>query len=176
VLSGPSRQQEGELTLKDLPDGADAMTLSRERVLLRHGGSYFLRMTTLFAEPFGGDILLGVTFVAVALSGVQHLDPAVHLNALAADGVIPDGMRRPVTIASVARTLAIPRETARRYVNRLIAIGYLRPAGARGVIVPAEVMRSEIMTRVAGEHIAGLRALFDACGRTGGPPAPASRD
>ena len=122
---------------------------------------YFLRQITVLSAPFDGDVLLAATFLAICQGSVKHLNEPALPSPLAIDGVFPDGMRRAVTIASVARTLGLPRETARRYVHRLIASGHCKPVGVRGVTVPAEVLRSEAMSALAREHVDVLRELFD---------------
>lgn len=140
---------------------------TRDKFLLRVGVDYFLRLAGLIAEPFDGDLMLGVTFLAVAQGSVRHLNHPTQLNPLAVDGVFPDAMRRPVTIASVARALNLPRETARRYVHRLIDMGYCQQTGARGVIVPATVMASPTITALARDNLNGLNQLFEALERSG---------
>ena len=133
----------------------------QERYLLKLGMDYFLRQLTALSAPFNGDILLAATFVAICQASVKHLNEAGLPSPLAVEGIFPDGMRRPVTIASVARTLGLPRETARRYVHRLIATGHCRTVGVRGVTVPAEVLRSEDLNQLAREHVEAMRQLFD---------------
>lgn len=141
-------------------------TPTQERFLLKLGMDYFLRQLSVLSAPFGGDALLAATFVAISQASVKHLNEPGLPSPLAVEGVFPDGMRRPVTIASVARTLGLPRETARRYVHRLIASGHCRPVGARGVIVPAEVLRSEPINQLASEHVEVMRDLFDGYDRS----------
>lgn len=136
--------------------------LAHERFVLRLGINYFLGQASLLAEPFGGDVLLAITFLTINTGNLRHLDNAATFNPLAVDGVMPDGVRRPVTIAAVARELGIPRETTRRYVNRLIEMGYCRTTGARGILVPAEVLKSDAINSVARRHGAFARDLMRA--------------
>jgi hypothetical protein len=138
----------------------------RDKFLFRVGADYFLRLAGLVAEPFDGDLMLGVTFLAVAQASVKHLNHPTQLNPLAVDGVFPDAMRRPVTIASVARALNLPRETARRYVHRLIDMGYCQQTGARGVIVPAAVMASPQVDAIVRDNLTALDLLFEALDRS----------
>ena len=136
--------------------------LAHDRFVLRLGINYFLSQAALLAEPFGGDVLLAVTFLTINTGNLRHLHGAATFNPQAVEGVIPDGMRRSVTIAAVSRELGIPRETARRYVNRLIEMGFCRATGARGVMVPSEVLKSEAMNAVAQKHGAFARDLMGA--------------
>jgi len=136
--------------------------LAHDRFLLRLGINYFLNQAALLAEPFGGDVLLAVTFLTINTGNLRHLDNAATFNPRAVQGVIPDELRRPVTIAAVSRALGIPRETARRYVNRLIEMGYCRATGARGVVIPTEVLMSDRISDVARKHGAFARELMGA--------------
>lgn len=147
--------------MKGIPNDPAQRTPAQERFLLKMGMDYFLRQMSVLSAPFDGDVLLAATFVAICQASVKHLNEPGLPSPLAVEGVFPDGMRRPVTIASVARTLGLPRETARRYVHRLIASGHCRAVGARGVMVPAEVLRSEAINQLATEHVGAMRELFD---------------
>lgn len=158
--SPPDRFEIGKQRLKGIPRDSELRTPAQERFLLRLGMDYFLRQLAVLSAPFDGDILLAATFLAICQGSVKHMDldtPSPH----AIEGVFPDGMRRAVTIASVARALGLPRETARRYVHRLIASGHCRPVGVRGVTVPGEVLRSEPINRLARENVEALSQLFD---------------
>ncbi len=147
--------------MKGIPQEAELRTPVQDRFLLRLGMDYFLRQMVVLSTPFGGDMMLAATFLAICQGSVRHLNEPVRPSPLAVEGVFPDGVRRPVTIASVARTLGIPRETARRYVHRLIASGHCRTVGARGVTVPAEVLRSDPINQLASQHVQALRDLID---------------
>ncbi|WGM40828.1 hypothetical protein [Caulobacter sp. NIBR1757] len=147
--------------MKGIPIDPAQRTPVQERYLLKLGMDHFLRQLSVLSAPFDGDVLLAATFVAVWQASVKHLNEPGMPSPLAVEGVFPDGMRRAVTIASVARTLGLPRETARRYVHRLIASGHCRTVGARGVTVPSEVLRSEAMNQLAREHVEVMRSLFD---------------
>jgi hypothetical protein len=146
--------------------GESVSTVSQDRQLLGLAARYLLDVVSQVAPVFEGDILLGLTFATIVRGSVEHLEPKAA--PLKVQGVFPDGVRRPVTIAAVARSLGLPRETARRYVHRLIAMNFCRPVGARGVIVPAEVIRSERFTQIARSHSDALRDLCETVQRSGG--------
>jgi hypothetical protein len=154
--------------LTAIPRDPELRTPAQERFLLRIGMDYFLRQITVLSAPFDGDVLLAATFLAICQGSVKHLNEPALPSPLAIDGVFPDGMRRAVTIASVARTLGLPRETARRYVHRLIASGHCRPVGVRGVMVPSEVLRSEPINKLARDHVEALSDLFEGFERARG--------
>lgn len=152
--------------MTDTPFDPANRTLGTDRFLFRLGVDYLLRLIMRLSDLFGGDLMLTVTFLAVAQASVRHLNQQNQPNPLAVDGILPDGMRRPVTIATVARSLNLPRETARRYIRRLIDMGYCRQTGPRGVMVPSEVMRSEGLTAVALDNVMGLKLLYEGIERS----------
>ena len=147
--------------MKGIPNDPAQRSPTQERYLLKLGMDYFLKQRSVLSAPFDGDLLLAATFATIWQASVKHLNEPGLPSPLAVEGVFPDGMRRAVTIASVARTLGLPRETARRYVHRLIASGHCRAVGARGVTVPSEVLRSDAINQLAREHVEVMRDLFD---------------
>ena len=122
---------------------------------------YFLTTAALLSGPFEGEIMLAAVFAAISQGSVRHLNTPLKPNALAPDGIFPDGMRRAVTVASVARSLMLPRETTRRYVRRLVEMGYCQQVGARGVLVPSTVLKSEAFNDLARAHALNLKAVAD---------------
>lgn len=123
---------------------------------------YFLTTAALLSGPFAGEIMLAAVFAAISQGSVRHLNNPLKPNPLAPDGVFPDGMRRAVTVASVARSLTLPRETTRRYVRRLVEMGYCQQVGARGVLVTSEVLKSPVINDLARAHAEALKAVVDA--------------
>ncbi|NBU28664.1 MAG: hypothetical protein EBS42_10790, partial [Caulobacteraceae bacterium] len=61
--------------------------LAHDRFVLRLGINYFLNQASLLAEPFGGDVLLALTFLTINTGNLQHLSNAASFNPLAVDGV-----------------------------------------------------------------------------------------
>lgn len=112
----------------------------RRRQVCRLGMDYQLAVARLVAEAIDRDLLTSMILLAVARSNV--VDVARDRNAVGQyqgmEGVVPDELRRPVSVYAIARELNTPYETVRRHVTRLKAEGLCESAG-RGVIVPGRV-------------------------------------
>ena len=120
------------------------------------------------SEAFEGDMMLGVVFMAIGQATVSHIAPERHLTDFDI-GLTPDDMRRPVSVLSIAGSLNIPRETARRYVARLIDLGYCQRVHGRRVIIPGEVYRRPELAQALGHNKRDLLMLIAAYRRAGAP-------
>ena len=109
--------------------------------LARLSGNYLLRSLANTSEVFEGDMMLAIIFMAIGQATVSHLPAERHIGQFGADGIAPDELRRPVSALSIAESLNIPRETARRYVSRLVDLGYCTRVRARRVLIPGDVYR-----------------------------------
>lgn len=134
----------------------------------RLAGGFVLRTLANASEAFEGDMMLGVVFMAIGQATVSHIAPERHLTDFDA-GLTPDDMRRPVSVLSIAGSLNIPRETARRYVSRLIDLGYCQRVHGRRVIVPGEVYRRPELVQTLGHNKRDLLLLIAAYRRAGAP-------
>jgi len=138
-------------------DSAALSDAPLQRYVMRLGMDFFLRLAGVFGDLFDGNLLTGLVFLAVAQASVQHHNQPVRRNPAAADGVFPDDMRRSVSVLGVAQFLGIPYETARRHVHLLLEAGYVERRGARGVVVPADVMRRPEIDRAVSANYAYVR-------------------
>ena len=125
------------------------------------------------ARWHGGDLVRGVVFLAILQAGRPRF------AELARRGVVAmprgDDTLKTLSVNSLAISLGIPYETARRQVQRLIAAGLVRRVEAQGVIVPESVVQSEAFAAYAAEihalflkMVRGLRAIgfdFDSLAR-----------
>lgn len=133
---------------------------SLERYVMRLGMDYFIRTATSFSELFDGNLMTGLVFVAICQSSVQHLNQPLKKNPLAQQGVFPDELRRPVSVLGLAQFLGVPYETTRRHVKQLLELGFVVKADAKGVIVPAAVMRRPEINRVVAANFVHVRQLI----------------
>jgi len=85
----------------------------------------------------------------------------------------PDELRRPVRVRSIAMSLGIPQETARRRVASLAESGVLAFTGD-GVIMPQSFTQSQAALQAAIENWRALSDLYTALRRAGALEAPAS--
>jgi IclR helix-turn-helix domain len=109
------------------------ITVALTRPLVGHLNGVARRLT-------GGDFEALVLWCEVAHSSVAHLlapgaDSAALLDCLARLAAEP-ALARPTTLRDLTAVTGIPRETARRKLDRLVAQGHLRREAAGWVIGP----------------------------------------
>ncbi|MBB3891507.1 hypothetical protein GGQ61_002235 [Phenylobacterium haematophilum] len=134
----------------------------------RLSGAFVLRTLANASEVFEGDMMLGIVFMAIGQATVSHVAAERHLSEFEA-GVAPDDMRHPVSVLSIAGSLNIPRETARRYVSRLIDLGYCQRVHGRRVIIPGEVYQRPELVQALHLNKRDLLLLLAAYRRAGAP-------
>jgi hypothetical protein len=134
------------------PDEASA----QQRQIGRLSADYVLRAIAELASMFDGDILMGVIFLALFRASVEHPGPGLRNPRAFDDGVVPDHARRPITTLALANSLNMPRETVRRYVNRLVDLGFCaRDSERRLIVTEAMARRPEIaaLFRANRQHL-----------------------
>ncbi|MFA4951826.1 hypothetical protein [Brevundimonas sp.] len=121
-------------------------------------------------------LVAGVLSASVEAADQQHAD----LRRFLEPGGLPDDVRRPVNVMSVALSLSVPRETARTKVRSLLDRGVLEHQG-RGIILSSTVILSEPLMAAMAEYLRATSTFIDglatleACGvvradRTTAPP------
>ena len=114
--------------------------LRRERAAVRHAQQFFLRQADLLASITGGDLLLGLVFIAIQTANTSHLADSTGDEFAELEDVPPDDMRRPISVLALSESLKLPYETTRRYVGRLEKLGLAVRVGRGGVIIPARAL------------------------------------
>lgn len=91
------------------------------RIVTRFSSEYVLRALQLLIEQHG-DIRTGLVAQAIDTANTAHLDVRTPEGRRAAgpNGVIPDEMRRPIELASLAGSTGLPIENTCEIVQRLI--------------------------------------------------------
>ena len=114
----------------ELADGAVA------QLVTRLSAEYVLRCFQLLIDTYG-DLRTGLLVQAINIANVGYTDAQAGLRrrAVVADGIFPDAMRRPVSVARLAEVTSLPFENVRRGVLQLIGAGWCRRI-AGGVIIP----------------------------------------
>ncbi len=116
------------------------------------------------------DLISALLVAGVLSANAEGIDqnPA-DLRRYLEPGGVPDAVRRPVNVLSVALSLGVPRETARVKIASLMERGTLVKLD-KGVILGADVILSEpfmaamaLFLRAINEFITGLSAI-EACG------------
>jgi hypothetical protein len=96
-----------------------------------------------------GDARTGLIVYAISVANTGHLDVRTRDPRIAGpEGILPDHVRKPVSITQIAKSLGMPFETVRKQVHKLIKAGIcVRVDG--GVIVPrAANQRPEVVRAV----------------------------
>lgn len=128
--------------------------------LARLGSNYLLRVLANLTEAFDGDMVQAVVFMAISQAATDHLGLHREIRDFGGDGVIPDELRRPVTVLSIANSLQMPRETTRRHVTRLLERGYCVQIQGRRVMIPADTYRRPEMRQVVAKNRRDLLLLI----------------
>jgi hypothetical protein len=131
-----------------------------ERALSRHSAEFVLRALRSVSKVYGGDLILAIVAIEIIAANTGHLATISSEPFGAIDTPVPDNLRRPVSALAIAGALGVPRETARRYVKRLQAMGVCEKVGG-GYIIPAAFLASPANLEVIRENVANLRRLVD---------------
>ncbi len=152
-MSPASRAFQQEVRLND-------PSFKNDLFLARLGSNFLLRSLANLTEAFDGDMAQAVVFMAISQAATDHLGLHREVRDFGGDGVIPDEMRRPVTVLSVANSLQMPRETTRRHVTRLLERGYCVQVQGRRVMIPAETYRRPEIRQVVEKNRRDLQLLI----------------
>ena len=115
-----------------LPPGFD-------RVMLNFG----LRVVDCGTTPFGNDYVLTCVFSAIMSANASPFayDPREAWRYGSYTTPPPDNARRPANLTEISQILGIPYETARRYVNALIARGHCTRDARKGLLIPMDLLQ-----------------------------------
>ena len=128
--------------------------------LARVGSNYLLRVLANLTEAFDGDMALAVVFIAIGQAATDHLGLNRDFRDFGGQGLIPDELRRPVTVLSVANSLQMPRETTRRHVTRLLQRGYCIQVQGRRIMIPAAIYQRPEIRQVIEKNRRDLQLLI----------------
>ena len=138
---------------------APAATVEDEvAVAVRLAGEFFVRGVEIVARAHGGDLLRGIIFTAIAVANTEAAPTG-------------GGVRRPVSVMSIAHSIGVPYETTRRYVNMLVADNMCVRDGRRGVFIPEHALLTPEMEAAYRESFASFNRLATALRRTSYLPA-----
>jgi hypothetical protein len=111
------------------------------RLVGRLSGAYVLRVCRLMIDVFG-DVRVGLLAQAIHTANTAHLDPRTEAGRRIAgpDGILPDDLRRPVSVSRLAESAGLPFESTRRIVQGLVSAGHCVRV-EDGVITPGSTLR-----------------------------------
>lgn len=136
-----------EVALPPVAAGDDAgvgfperSTPAIDRAILDFG----LRIVDAGTAPHDDDYVRTCVFAAIMSANASPFayDPALAWEYATHETPPPDSARRPVTLAEIAQLLGIPYETARRYVNALVAKGYCVRDARKMLLIPMELLQT----------------------------------
>jgi DNA-binding Lrp family transcriptional regulator len=134
VLLGRTQDGAPETAAPTVDDRAIA------RLAARLSGAYVLRVFQSMVDHFG-DVRAGLLAQVIHTANTAHLDPGTEAGRRVAgpDGILPDDLRRPISISRLAQSTGLPFESTRRIVRGLVESGYLTRVEG-GVITPASTL------------------------------------
>lgn len=103
-------------TIDDLP----------HRAMARVAAGYCLRSLEEMRGLFEGDLLTGFVYLSVVDANTSYLDDLPVRAYMNLEDHVPDEARRPVSALALAARTGLPRETVRRHVRKLEALGVVR--------------------------------------------------
>ena len=129
--------------------GEETLDEQLMRAAIRLASNYLLRNVEVMSEAADGDLMAALIFSAIVQANVRPIanDPKLGVAYGQMDAIPPDELRSPISVNALAESLKIPYETTRRHVNKLIKNGFCVKVGARGVIVPSEIISSPTMVK-----------------------------
>jgi hypothetical protein len=122
----------------------------------------------LLSRVIDSDTVGGFIFLGIASANIRHLRPgSPDAQAYADTGtVVPDSMRRGISVHALSHEVNLPYETTRRHVQKLIQEG-LCLRRADGIIVPAAALSSPRMLSVVDRNLANVYRFIDELERGG---------
>jgi DNA-binding Lrp family transcriptional regulator len=130
------------------------------RIITRYSTEYVLRGFQLLIDTYG-DIRGGLLVHGINIANLAHIDPLDEdvRQAAGQSGILPDEMRRPVSVARLAETYGLPFESVRRAVQQLIAVGACERIQG-GVIIPGAVFARPEALRAVVANIGNVRKFM----------------
>jgi hypothetical protein len=130
------------------------------RVVARLVAEWVLRFTEPISENIG-DVITGLVLLDTVAANTEHLpDGDQGAAAEPIHGFLADSERRPVSALELSRRLAVPAETLRRHMKRLLDRGLCVRAARGGYIVPVEALARPFFIQAIVDNQANVTRLF----------------
>jgi DNA-binding Lrp family transcriptional regulator len=115
-----------ECGLETTPARGPSSPEAARALLLRATNTYCLRLIEDMSRQSGGDVMRPLLFSAITVANTRHIVMGPDSPYALFSEPLPDSLRRPVTALALAVELGLPRETTRRYLAKLEALGGCR--------------------------------------------------
>jgi DNA-binding Lrp family transcriptional regulator len=145
--------------LRSFPEADPQPPVDLVRAIMRVFGDYFLRTVDAVSRGVG-DLMAGLVLLGVLTANTEHLpDHEAGADGAEAEAFVPDSLRRPVSVAALARRLRLPEETVRRHASQLVADGRCARA-PQGYLIPGAVLARPLWVALMGENLSHLNRMF----------------
>lgn len=145
--------------LRGFPQADPQPPADMVRAIMRVFGDYFLRVVDAVSRGVG-DIMAGLVLLGILTANTAHLpDQEGGQEGAGPSNFVPDSLRRPVSVAALARRLRLPEETVRRHASQLVADGRCVRA-PQGYLIPGEVLARPLWVTLMSENLSHLNRMF----------------
>jgi hypothetical protein len=127
------------------------------RIVARVSAEYVLRALRLLVDLYG-DIRAGVVTQTIVVANTAHLEArdGQGWRYAGINDSLPDESRQPISVARLAESLALPYETMRCQVRRLVDAGVCIRVG-KGFVVPKQVLETPQAARASLANVGYVR-------------------
>lgn len=148
----------GIANYRALPAGSSRGKLSREQMVVTTAATgRLLEGVRLLGDYWNGDVLRALVFTALWTANVKHV---TNTAPAASQTVLPDELRKPVSVLAISDSLRLPYETVRRHVAALEQEGLCHRVGRQGWVVLAATHR-KFASRAVRTHDLLVSLLVD---------------
>lgn len=132
----------------------DELRKSQARAVSRIAGDFTLRTMIGIAATLDHDYALAVVYLAILQANLAPVmeDAALSAKYAGLDTVVPEDLRRPISVHALAGSLHMPYETTRRCVGRLIDKGFVKRVSRSGILTCAEKMAEPAQKRLVEQQ------------------------
>ncbi|MFC7537870.1 hypothetical protein ACFQPG_10915 [Sphingomonas sp. GCM10030256] len=109
--------------------------------------------------------MITLAIIVIRSQRAMRTPPDLRLHDL--KNKIPEELSTKCNVSSIAAATGINRETVRRKVRRLQALGLVAQHDDGGVMIPIEALGSENMSELLRSQLDALRVTFDQLTRSG---------
>jgi DNA-binding transcriptional regulator YhcF (GntR family) len=124
----------------EMPPPAAAALPVLARAMTRLGTEYTLDVLEMLRRAMDDDLMKAVFYLAIVAANTRDAAAAEAAPDFGRDdALVPDELRRPISVLALSGMMKVPYETLRRALGKLESDGVLRRVKRLGLIVPAEV-------------------------------------